>query len=42
MGTFIGTMGGLFTNFLVDAPLSKKLTNFIREKIFLREGSNAG
>ena len=37
LGTFIGTMCGLFTNFLIDAPLSRKLTNFLHEKVFMKE-----
>lgn len=41
LGTFIGTMGGLFTNFLIDAPLTKMLTNFINEKVFNKEKVNA-
>lgn len=40
LGTFIGTMGGLFMNFLVDAPLSKKLTNVIHDKVFKEEKAN--
>ena len=37
LGTFLGVMGGLFTNFFVDAPLSKKLTNLIHDKVFKKE-----
>ncbi len=37
LGTFIGTMGGLITNFLIDAPLTKKLTNFLHEKVFMKK-----
>ena len=41
LGTFIGVMGGLFTNFFVDAPLSKKLTNLIHDKVFKKENAHA-
>ena len=40
LGTFIGVMGGLFTNFLIDAPLSRKLTNLIHDNVFKKEKAN--
>ena len=40
LGTFLGVMGGLLTNFFVDAPLSKKLTNLIHDKVFKKENAN--
>ena len=40
LGTFLGVMGGLLTNFFIDAPLSKKLTNLIHDKVFKKESAN--
>ena len=40
LGTFIGVMGCLFTNFAVDAPLTKIMTNFINDKVFNKEKAN--
>lgn len=40
LGTFIGVMGCLFTNFAVDAPLTKIATNLINDKVFNREKAN--
>ena len=37
LGTFLGVMGGLFTNFAIDAPWSKKATNLIHENVFKKE-----
>ncbi len=36
LGTFLGLSICLFTNFLIDAPLSKMLTNVLHEKVFKR------
>lgn len=33
MGTFVGTMAGLITNFLIDAPATKWLTGIFYKKI---------
>lgn len=33
MGTLIGTVAGLFTNFMIDAPLTKHLTGVFYKKI---------
>ena len=41
LGTFIGTMGGLVTNFLVDAPLTKMATNLLHDKVFNKDRPNA-
>ena len=40
LGTLIGVTGGLFTNFLIDAPLTKILTNCIHDNFFKKEGVN--
>ena len=37
MGTFLGVMCCAITNFVIDAPLSKMLTNIIHEKVFMKE-----
>ena len=39
-GTLIGVTVGAFTNFLIDAPLTKILTNTIHDKFFKKEGVN--
>ena len=39
-GTFMGLCICLVTNFLIDAPLTKILTNIIHEKVFKKEGTN--
>ena len=40
LGTFLGVAAGAFTNFLIDAPLTKYLTNFIHDNCFKKEGVN--
>lgn len=40
LGTFLGTLGGLFANFLIDAPLTKILTNILHDKVFAKEKKN--
>ena len=41
LGTIIGVSCGLFTNFLIDAPLTKLLTNFIHDNYF-KNSKNGG
>ncbi len=38
LGTFLGVFAGLFTNFLIDAPLTKKMTGKFYNFIKNREG----
>ena len=33
MGTFVATVAMIFTNFLIDAPLTKHLTSVFTKKI---------
>ena len=40
LGTFLGVATGAFTNFLIDAPLTKYLTNFIHDNCFKKEDAN--
>ena len=40
LGTFLVVSVGAFTNFLIDAPLTKILTNFIHDNFFKKEDVN--
>lgn len=40
IGTFLGLSCCIFTNFAIDAPLTKILTNVINDKVFNKEKKN--
>jgi len=40
LGTLFGVLGGMITNFLVDAPLTKMFTNTLNEKVFSKGVNN--